>query len=146
ASGSAGVTFTYLPAAHAASSGTATLTLQDPLLSGFPDQGKSTVTVTLSGTGVAPIVDADKASIDFGDVRLLTDGVATVTLTNSGDTGTSLQTATAITTSPAQAFFSVTSPSRFPVPFAGSDATLDVTVHCTGAALGDATGTLTITF
>jgi len=129
AGGSLTFTVRFSPTAMGAAPGTVSI---------VSDAATSPSTVTLTGTGIAPVISLSPTSINFGNQRAGTSSApTTVTLAN---TGTDTLTVTALSTS---APFTVSGLALPATIGAGGSATFRVTYNPT--VTGPSSGTVTIT-
>lgn len=121
------INVTFTPSATGTRSGTLTIA---------HDAANSPTTIDLAGTGIAPGVDLNKTSLDFGGQRVgTTSGSQTVTLTNNGSA------ALAIGTIAVDGAWAQTNDCASSLPV---DASCTITVTFAPTTTGAQTGALTI--
>jgi len=131
AAGSVDLSVTFTPTAEGVATGTLTLATNE--------QDKPTVTVSLSGTGVKPVLGVSPSSLVFSEQRVDTTSAAqTVTVSNTGTgtiriTGLSIGAGKPFTVSPSTAFNLAPGTSQ------------DLSVAFAPTAAGASTATLTLT-
>ena len=130
---SAPLTLTFQPTLAGAVSGSLTITSNDPTT--------PTAVVSLTGTGSSTAVgqlSANPASVNFGNVSIGSSASQQITLTNTGNAAATISTITVTGTG-----FSLTGVST-PATVAPSQ-TLSFTANFAPTAVGNATGTVTVT-
>lgn len=121
----------FAPTAEVNSTGTLTLNTDDPSM--------PTATVSLSGTGVRPVLVLTPTALAFGDRAVGSSGTQVVTVTNQG-TGTLLISSLTLTGSGRHAF-TVSPNAPFAVPANG---TVALMVTFTPTSVGPASASLTL--
>jgi MYXO-CTERM domain-containing protein len=130
-SGNQSLVVKFTPTAEGAVTGTLPLKTNDP--------ARPTATVSLSGTGVKPVLSLSATSLDFGEQRVGTTSTAlTVTVSNTGSGP--IHVATLSTSGPFSLFMAPVLPFTL-VP----DASQTLQVMFSPTTQGVATGTLTLT-
>gem|GEM_PF-886240 len=124
------LTVTFSPAVEGLAEATLTLTTNDV--------DRSSVTVTLTGTGIRPVVSVAPSSLDFGDVQVDENSTRMLVVSNIGSGTLNISN---IAKDPGAVFYTFTPPT-LNVP-AGQSRTLTVTFRPTVEGQSDAFLTLT---